>query len=255
MSEPELALAPKSEVIVPPSGALPSTPMAMIAQAVANGASIETLNGLMALQERWEAHEAKKAYTAAMTAFKTNIPTILKNRHVEFELKSGGTTKYNHADLFAVCDAILPELSKHRLSHSWVPEVTEKGTVRVRVVITHEGGHSEEGTMEAPPDLSGGKNAVQAIASTSTYLARYTLLLRLGIATKDDDGRGGPSDLDQPISEDQRAALQKDLEDTKSDIAAFCSWMKVESLADITLKMLPVAQARIADKRKRAAQK
>ena len=42
--------------------------------------------------------------------------------------------------------------------------------------ITHELGHSESVEMTAPPDDSGGKNTIQSIASTKTYLERYTLL-------------------------------------------------------------------------------
>jgi hypothetical protein len=46
--------------------------------------------------------------------------------------------------------------------------------------------------MSAPPDASGGKNTIQQIASTVTYLQRYTLLAITGVATKgqDDDARG-----------------------------------------------------------------
>ena len=47
-------------------------------------------------------------------------------------------------------------------------------------------------TMAAGPDGSGGKNAIQAIGSTVSYLERYTLLAATGLATEDqdDDGRG-----------------------------------------------------------------
>jgi hypothetical protein len=45
-------------------------------------------------------------------------------------------------------------------------------------------------TMQAGKDESGKKNAIQQVASTNTYLQRYTFLAITGLATKgqDDDG-------------------------------------------------------------------
>ncbi|MNL48938.1 ERF superfamily protein [compost metagenome] len=52
--------------------------------------------------------------------------------------------------------------------------------------------------MQAMPDNSGKKNAIQQVASTITYLQRYTLLAATGVATKgqDDDARGANLDTD-----------------------------------------------------------
>src|SRR6185437_6864901 len=66
------------------------TPMQMLAIAVQQGADMAKLEKLMELQDRWENNQARKAYVAAMSAFKANPPTIVKNKHVEFELKTGG---------------------------------------------------------------------------------------------------------------------------------------------------------------------
>jgi len=45
--------------------------------------------------------------------------------------------------------------------------------------------------MGVPFDKSGGKNDIQAIASSVTYLRRYTLTGALGISTCEDDNDGG----------------------------------------------------------------
>ena len=61
---------------------LPSTvmtPMAMIDRAIASGAGIETLERLMALQERWEATQAKKVYDEAMKAAQEEMRPVLPN--------------------------------------------------------------------------------------------------------------------------------------------------------------------------------
>ena len=46
-----------------------TSPPAMLAIAIAQGASVADLSGLMDLQERWEANEAKKAFVVAMAKF------------------------------------------------------------------------------------------------------------------------------------------------------------------------------------------
>jgi hypothetical protein len=50
--------------------------------------------------------------------------------------------------------------------------------------------------MSGPHDQSGNKNAIQAIASTVTYLERHTAVAITGVAVsdeEDDDGAGGAS--------------------------------------------------------------
>jgi ABC-type sulfate transport system substrate-binding protein len=163
-----------------------ATPADLLRIAVETGADLDRLEKLMALQERWEANEARKAYVAAMTAFKAEPLEIIKRKTVEF---SG--TKYNHAELSDVTQVVCPAMAKHQLSHRW--DVTQAGDrITVDCVITHVLGHSEKVTMEAMPDSSGKKNAIQQVASTISYLQRYTLLAATGVATKgmDDDAQG-----------------------------------------------------------------
>ena len=75
-------------------------------------------------------------------------------------------------------------LTQHGFSLDWTPS-TLNGKVQVTCRVTHQGGHFEECTLEAPPDLSGSKSAVQGIASTITLLERYSACAKLGIATRD----------------------------------------------------------------------
>ena len=172
-------------VYLPPVAA---SPAAMIAYAMEKGADIEKLEQLFALQQKWEANEARKAYVAAMARFKKNPPTIYKDKDVAF-----GTTRYSHATLGEVCEKIVAGLAEHGFSHRWIPSRGEGGMVEVACVITHELGHSEETKLSAGLDTSGGKNNIQSMISTKTYLERHSLLAATGLATKDmedDDGRG-----------------------------------------------------------------
>lgn len=194
----ELELMPRVEI--PPLEStvrLPSvapTPSDLLAMAVSRGADMEQLRQLMDLQERYEANIARKAYVAAMAAFKSEPMEILKRKLVTFQTRDGETTSYHHAELSDVTDTVVPAMGKHGLSHRW--GIAQKGSeITVTCEITHELGHFESVAMTAMPDASGKKNAIQQVASTVSYLQRYTLLALTGMATKgmDDDGRSGGS--------------------------------------------------------------
>ena len=229
----------------------PATPMAMIGHALASGASVETMERLLALQERWEANEARKAFVEALARFKANPPAILRNRHVEFETRTGGKTSYSHATLDNVCDAIGCTLAATGLSWRWETEHLEQGIIRVTCILTHVGGHSERTALQASPDASGGKNPVQAVGSTVTYLQRYTLLAATGIAVQGQDDDAATAMGAKAISMDQVAEIQDGLAEVNADVAAFCAWLRVGSLAEITEAQFPAAMNAIAAKRKK----
>lgn len=166
------------------------TPMAMLSMAINKGTDLAQLEKLMELQERWEKNEAKKAFDRAVSAFKANPPVLHKNKTVNYQNKDLSMTSYDHATLDHLCEAICPELSKHGLSHRWDTMQGEGGAITVTCVLTHEMGHSQGVPLKSLPDQSGGKNAIQSIGSTVTYLQRYTLLAVTGLAVgvQDDDG-------------------------------------------------------------------
>lgn len=171
-----------------PTGAM--TPMAMLQHAVTSGAGIEVMEKLLALQERWEANQGRKAFDAAVSAAKGEIPPIEKNKRVGFESRrTGDTTSYSHETLGQIASVIDPILNRHGLSYRFRAS-QDQGRVSVTCVLSHRDGYSEETTLTAGADDSGKKNSIQAIGSTTTYLQRYTLKLALGLATteKDDDG-------------------------------------------------------------------
>ena len=184
-----------------------SSPAEIIASAIAGGADLEKLKGLMELQERWEGNEAKKEYHKAMAAFKANPPEINKDKQVSYNTGKG-KTEYKHASLANVCNKINSELSKHGLSASWTTR--QNGSIAVTCKITHIKGHSEETTLAAGADTTGSKNSIQAIGSTITYLERYTLLSLTGLATfeQEDDGmasENGKPELKKPEALDKGA--------------------------------------------------
>jgi len=161
-------------------------PSNLIALALQNNANIETLERLMALQERWEMQQAKKKFAKAFSKFQSEVPEIPKSKKVSFKLKTGGVTEYFYAPLSTIIKIIQPFLKKYGFSFRWEFEDTDK-EYKCTIFLTHQDGHTETSTMTAPADESGKKNAIQQIGSTRTYLQRYTLIAVLGLTSADED--------------------------------------------------------------------
>lgn len=181
-----------SEVIVVNDAAqhLPAiTPMQMLNTAVAQGADLDKLQKLMDLQERWEKNEARKAYQLAFSAFKAEAVMVVKN----ITIMDGPLKGKRYADLFGVVEAATPMLSKHGLTTTWKIVKNDKDWIEAECTLTHVAGHSESASFGGPPDAGGAKNAMQARASTLSYVERYTFLAVTGLAAggTDDDGDGG----------------------------------------------------------------
>ena len=224
------------------------TPMELLARALASDAKPETLERLMALQERWEAGQARKAFDEAMASAKGEIGPIKKNREVDFT-SAKGRTNYRHEDLAEVARTVDPVLRKYGLSYRFRTSSAIGEPVSVTCIVSHRLGHSEENTLQAGRDDSGNKNSIQQVGSTITYLQRYTLKAALGLAAAaDDDGRRA----DEPggyITDEQAAELRALAADTKTDMARFCTYMKVESLVEISARDFPKAKAALEKKR------
>lgn len=175
-----------------PAGLMPGTPAEFVQLAISQKADLATIERAMDLYERWERREARMAYVEAMVDFKKNPPSILKNKHVCFERKDGGFTQYDYATLDHLCEEVIACLAKVGLSHHWKVEQLDPW-IKVTCVITHESGHYEETMLQGIADASGGKNAIQAIGSTVSYLQRYTLFCATGLASGLDDDDGASS--------------------------------------------------------------
>ncbi|MFN0022779.1 MAG: ERF family protein, partial [Parvularculaceae bacterium] len=175
-----------------------STPMEMLAAAINRNMPVETLDKLLTLQERWEKNETRKAFDAAMAAAKAEIPTISKNRTVDFTSQKG-RTHYRHEDLGEIARTVDPILAKHGLSYRFRTTSEPNQPITVACIIAHAAGYQEVNTLSAGRDESGNKNAIQSIGSTITYLQRYTLKAALGLAASlDDDGAATGADAEAP---------------------------------------------------------
>lgn len=173
-----------------------TAPADLLRMAVEQGADLDRLERLMALQERWEAGEAKKTFAVAFAAFKAEAVKIVKNKLIT----DGPLKNKKHAELSDVVNAATPALSRHGLSTAWRLTKDERDWMEITCTLSHEGGHSEIVSMGGAPDTGPGRNAMQARGSTKTYLERYTLTAILGLAAQDadDDGAGGKNEPTVP---------------------------------------------------------
>ena len=214
-------------VVIPQTNITPLTPAALLEIAVSQGADLDKLEKLMDLQDRYEKNEARKAYVTAMAEFKKNPPEIIKDMKVSFDT-AAGTTSYDHASLANVTSVIGTELSKYGLSGRWDVEQGDFG-IKVTFILTHIAGHSEKVSMIAPADNSGKKNPIQAIASTTSYLERYTMLAGTGLAAKgmDTDGKL-PEAEPEPINQEQIDEIEELKAQGSASKTQFIEWLEKE---------------------------
>nr|WMC99303.1 ERF family protein [Aminobacter aminovorans] len=227
------------------------TPMAMIDRALATNASPETLERLLALQERWEAGQARKAFDEAMAAAKADIPTIRKNRTVDFT-SSKGRTHYRHEDLAEIAETVSPILSRHGLSYRFKTCNEPNQPIVVTCIVTHRMGYYEETTLCGPRDDSGNKNAIQQVGSTLTYLQRMTLKAALGLAASDDDDGRKAEPQAEPVTKAEVSKVLALIEETGTDIEQFCKYFGVSAVPEISKVNLPRVLAALEKKKGRA---
>jgi hypothetical protein len=254
-SQAELVPAGGSHTAAP-AGALPSDPILLM---IANAArdplvDIEKFERLMALRERVSQADARRAFYAALARAKGEFGPIIKRREVDYEHKSGdGRTNYRYEELADVGAAVDPILSKHGLSYRHKSSQEGGSKIRVTCILSHEDGYSEENSLEGVEDKSGMKNPNQAIASTVTYLQRYTLKEALGIgAARDDDGLGG-SPADPVIEPDDVAYVEQLVRDTNSNPVVFLETIGAPAIAEMRVSQYKRAIALLNEKKRRAS--
>lgn len=193
------------------------SPMAMAMAAMQSGMSPEQIEKFMDLQDRYNAAQAKKEFDEAFAAFKAEAVKIIKGRNVT----DGPLKGKSYAELHDVVNAVTPALSKHGLSSSWKLTIDDKDWMEVTCYLRHTGGHQESVSMGGPPDSGGAKNAIQARASTKTYLERYTLKAITGLSEQNDDNDGrAPIDtnvVDDWVAAAEGAASLEELDQTWKD--------------------------------------
>ena len=174
-----------------------STPDRLLELAITSGADVDKLERLMALQERWQASQARESYFVALSKFQAEAPPVELSKAVRHK---DGTVRYRYAPLDAIIKALRPTLLKHGFSHTFQSAQGPDGETVITCTAHHVGGHSESASVSIPTFAGQYTNAAQDQGSALTYGQRHAFRAVFGITSgsQDDDGRGaGPEHIIQ----------------------------------------------------------
>lgn len=224
--------------------------IAMIERAATNPAvDIDKMERLFKMHGDVIARNAKTAYAAALSAMQPELPVIERRGTIGLS-KSGNNPMYARWE--DINDAIRPVLAKHGFAITFRVGQAES-RINVTGVLSHREGHTEETTMSLPIDAGAGRNAVQAVGSSTSYGKRYTAaaLLNLTSRGEDDDAKAAVGGF---ITEEQVGELVALIEDIGGAKHAalktgFLKYMRAETLADIPAKRFRDAVVALENKR------
>ena len=144
---------------------------------------IDKLERLMQMKERADHQSARAEFDAAMAEMQPELPAIGERGKAMVNKE----VRYTYAKWEDINAAIKPVLTGHGFALTFRTDFANG--IKVTGVLSHRSGHREETSIQLPADASGGKNAVQAVASSVSYGKRYTAgaLLNLTSHGEDDD--------------------------------------------------------------------
>lgn len=172
-------------------------PLVKAAMATGNSLTPESLDKLLDVQLKWEAAEARKAYTRDLVKAKADLPRVVghdaKHSHKNF----------TYATLGQMVQAVTEPLARHGFTLGGDATSTSD-EVTVTVTLTHTMGHSESITLSAPVDRGPKSNRTgdsikthtEALAGAITSLRRYAMAQLLGLATADVKPEPEPDSID-----------------------------------------------------------
>jgi ERF superfamily len=253
MSKATTAKAPQAELIEAEALVPTSTdPAALIARALSANANIETIEKLVALEERVAARRAREAWHSALAAFQAECPMIPKSREAKIPLRSGGSFSYTFAALQDVMRVVKPYMAKHGLTSRWGQSKIDATSATVVCLIAHRLGHVEDsGPVTVPVsvgDEGRGMSAAQRASSAMTYAKRMSIVNGLGVTAEDDedDDATDTGDPTKPTAPDRPFVVES------VSRAADRANLSVEERLDLTkryLKGQPLNKAALDDLR------
>lgn len=166
-----------------------TTLMNAVAQAARDpNVDVDKMERLFAMHEKMQDRQAEQAFSDAMKAAQSEMPTIAKDRH-------NTQTNSDYATLDAINKAITPVYTRHGFSLSYDTEDSPiPDHVRVACHVLHSGGHERTYRYDQPMDATGiggkvNKTPTHARGSAITYGRRYLVLMIFNLTTGyDDDG-------------------------------------------------------------------
>lgn len=203
---------------------------AIIACASNKDVDADKVERLLGMYKSIKADNAKSAYFAALSDMQDELPAIQERGEIKISDKKNNPKYALWED---INKAIKPIMRKHGFALSFRTGQAE-GKISVTGILSHRDGHSEETTMNLPVDTGPGRNAVQAVGSSTSYGKRYTAAALLNITSTGDDDDGQAAAANGFITEDQVTTITDLLDRTGGDPERFCEKvMKTDCIAHI----------------------
>lgn len=162
----------------------PPDNVALMFERLARDPSVDVtkLERLIDMQERILDRNAKAEFYSDFARMQAELPTVMER---------GLTNNGHYATHEDIVEAVRPALQKYGFMLTFRTKFPDATTIQVIGVLAHRSGHAEETEFLSKPDVSGNKNAIQALGSAQSYGQRYTTRALLNIASRkdDDDGR------------------------------------------------------------------
>jgi len=173
--------------------------LTLIDKAIEKDIDVDKFAKLVDIVKMLENEKAKRDFYESLSNFQGECPTITKKSEVNMGY---GKPHYNYASLGDIITEIQKPLQKCGLSYHWRVN-NDDSFIEVTCILAHSSGYELQTSISAAKDATPGKSNVQAIASTITYLKRYTLISLLGIGTADPD-----DDAVSTIVEDKKNVIE-----------------------------------------------
>ncbi len=226
----------------------------LIAMAINKDLSIEKLERLFAMKEREEEKTAYAAFVVAISSFQAECPVVKKTGTVT---DKQGNRLYTYPKFDSIMTTIQPHLKKNSLSVRFNSEISD-GTVTIRCMVSHAGGHTDESFFCCPVEatMTGGANAAQRTASANSFAKRYAIMNALNIAGSDCDDDGQSLGAEPAfITEEQAAKLRDEVAAIDGEEKFFCNWLcKVDSFDEIPENLFDKAQKAVSEQKKARTQ-
>ncbi len=172
----------KSIVLVKPAE-LSLSPEVLISQAIKKGATVDTLERLLAMRNQLKKEKAEEAYHTAMAEFQAECPIIKKKKRVN---NKDGSKRYSYAPLESIVEQVKPLIQKYGFSYT-IDAKVETEWVEAICKVVHKFGHNESGSFKIPIDTEAYMSQPQKFAAALTFAKRYAFCDAFGILTGDDD--------------------------------------------------------------------
>lgn len=183
------------------------SPMSVLREAVQQGANVETLERIFAMQRQMLAYDAEVAFNAALARVQAQVTRIGADA-------TNPQTRSKYATYAALDRALRPLYSKEGFSLSFTtgPQ-TIPDTIHLVCHLSHKQGHTRLYEIDMPNDGKGAKGGdvmtkTHATGAASSYGMRYLLKMIFNVAIGEDDRDGNvygsdgmePDEVDRWVS-------------------------------------------------------